>query len=115
MSAQVEVAPRVPFNIELKRYGDDVSVFSVTGEFDLAVAAAAEAALEPAFADPGGLLVVDLTGLEFIDSSGIAMLYALARTRPDLDTLRLVPSRFAGVNRVLDLTAVGSVFPIVPA
>jgi anti-sigma B factor antagonist len=115
MSAQAEVAPPGAFKIEQKLYGDEVSVFTVTGELDLAVAAAAQEALEPAFADPTGLLVIDLTGLEFIDSSGISLLYALARSRPDLETLRLVPSRFAGVNRMLDLTAVGSVFPIVPA
>jgi hypothetical protein len=41
------------------------------------------------------------------------LVYSLARSRPDQESLRLVPSRHDGVNRVLELTDVGSVIRIV--
>jgi anti-sigma B factor antagonist len=113
MLTQTEERFDGPLTIERTRYGDDVIVFSLSGEFDLAVAAQAMDALAPALDEPGAMIVVDLTELEFIDSSGVAFFYGLARARPDKDSLRLLRSRHAGVNRVLDLAEVGAVIPIV--
>jgi anti-anti-sigma factor len=73
----------------------------------------ARAAIEPTIADRSELIVIDLDQLEFLDSSGVALLYSLARSRPDPASLRLLPSRHVGVNRVLELTDVGSVIRIV--
>lgn len=115
MLAQTEERIDGPLTIERTRYGDDVVVFSLSGEFDLAVAAQAEEALAPALDEQGAMIVVDLTDLEFIDSSGVGLFYSLARSRPDRDSLRLLRSRHPGVNRVLDLTNVGALIPIVSA
>jgi anti-anti-sigma factor len=101
-----------PFAIEEARYGDDVIVLSLSGELDLAVIEIAKAALEP-IADRPELAVIDLTDLEFLDSSGVAALYAFARARSDMDSVRLLPSRHDGVNRNLQITDVGSVIRIV--
>ncbi len=115
MSAQTEVALEGPLGIKRTRYGDDVLVFALTGELDLSVADAARDVLGVRVEDFGGLLVLDLTHLEFIDSSGIALIYELARARPDPASLRLLPSRHGGVNRLLKLTAVDSVITIAPS
>jgi anti-anti-sigma factor len=112
MLGQTEERFDGPLIVERTRYGDDVIVFSLAGELDLAAAPAAWLALEPALEDPGTKLVVDLADLEFVDSSGIALLYRLAQAR-DRDSLRLLPSRHAGVNKVIDLTGVGAIIPIV--
>jgi anti-sigma B factor antagonist len=104
-----------PITVEQKRYGDDVLVVALSGELDAAVVDTARAALEAAVDDPCGLVVIDLTALEFLDSSGVALLYELARTRPEKDRLRLLRGNHAGVTRVLELTQVDQVMSVVPS
>jgi anti-sigma B factor antagonist len=112
MLAQTNTQPGGPFTIEETRYGDDVIVFSLGGELDLAVVETANEALEAVAGSPA-LIIIDLTDLEFLDSSGVALLHRLARNHREPDSLRLLSSRHEGVNRVLDLTKVGSAIPIV--
>lgn len=113
MLTQNETSLEGPLTIERTRYGDEVLVFTLAGEFDLAGAADARAMIEPALTDPDVMTVFDLTSLEFIDSSGIALLYRVAGAHADKDNLRLMPSRHPGVNRVLALTGVAATIPIV--
>lgn len=113
MLAQIEERFDGPLTIERTRYGEDVIVVSLAGELDLAVAADAKAVFAAALEEHGAMLVVDLTELEFIDSSGVALFYGLARSHHDKDSMRLLRSRHEGVNRVLELTEVGAVIPIV--
>jgi anti-anti-sigma factor len=95
------------------RYGTEVLVISFDGELDLAVLETAKAALEPALVDPSQLVVLDLTDLELLGTCGVALFHALARARTTPDSLRILPSRHCGVNRVLELTDVGATIPIV--
>jgi anti-sigma B factor antagonist len=49
-----------------------IAVIAATGELDLSGAAALEAEIESLTADPDlGTVVLDLSGLEFMDSSGL--------------------------------------------
>jgi anti-anti-sigma factor len=57
----------------------DVVVAHVTGELDLAGAPSTGEAIGEAVPTSARALVVDFTKLEFIDSSGIAMLFNLVR------------------------------------
>jgi anti-anti-sigma factor len=113
MLAHTDTRSSGPFTIEETLYGSEVLVYSLVGELDLAVVGIVKAAIEPTIADRSELIVIDLDRLEFLDSSGVALLYSLARSRPDPESLRLLPSRHVGVNRVLELTGVGSVIRIV--
>jgi anti-sigma B factor antagonist len=76
------------------------------GELDLANAATAEAQLDEAVAN-GAPVVIDLRQLEFIDSTGIALLVRAIQADGDAPRLSFVPSEFDAVNKVLDLTGVG--------
>jgi len=89
------------------RVGEDgTSRFvALAGELDLANAGTAEAELDAARA-AGPRLVVDLRRLEFIDSTGIALLVGLIGRDGDSAEVRFVPSEFAAVTRVLELTGV---------
>jgi anti-anti-sigma factor len=78
---------------------------SLRGELDLANAETAEAELEAALAD-GIPVVVDMRQLEFIDSTGIALLVRAIQDDGSLNRLRFVPSEFDAVNKVLELTGV---------
>jgi anti-anti-sigma factor len=113
MLAHTDTHSSEPFTIEKTPYGSEVLVYSLAGELDLAVVEIAKAAIEPMIEDRSELIVIDLDRLEFLDSSGVSLLYSLARSRPDPESLRLLPSRHVGVNRVLELTDVGSVIRIV--
>jgi anti-anti-sigma factor len=64
--------------IEVEERGDIV-VARLTGELDLAGAPHANETITGAVPTSARGLVVDLTELEFIDSSGVSMLFGIAR------------------------------------
>ena len=78
----VEAEPSLgAFGYEYRSTGDRI-VVAVEGEIDLATAPALLAALRDAVASPASAVVADLTGVEFIDSSGVhALLVAAAAAR----------------------------------
>jgi anti-anti-sigma factor len=83
---------------------------SLCGELDLSNACTAELQLEEAL-NSGRPLLIDLTNLEFLDSTGIALLVA-ALGRPDAGSrLRFLPSETLGVRRVLSLTGLEERLP----
>jgi anti-anti-sigma factor len=75
---------------------------SLRGELDLSNVETAEAALTEALASSKKVLV-DLGSLEFLDSTGIALLVG-ALQRNDAERLSFVPSKSSGVTRLLSLT-----------
>jgi anti-sigma B factor antagonist len=95
--------------VETYHDGDGTTVLQLYGEFDLASAPTLEAALARAEAELGPL-VIDLSALEFIDSTGISHLLA-AHTRAEDDERELVflkgpPSvekilRITGLDQIL--------------
>ena len=85
--------------------------FCLRGELDLSNACTAELKLEEALNSKRPLLI-DLSQLEFLDSTGIALLIT-ALGRPDARRLEFVPSETAGVRRVLSLTGLEERLPYV--
>jgi anti-sigma B factor antagonist len=84
---------------------------ALAGELDLANAARVSAELERL--ETSGVPVrIDLSELEFIDSTGIAILVA-AHKRLE-NRLQVVPSPAPVVRRVLDITGLGAKLPIAP-
>lgn len=93
-------------------------LISLCGELDLANAATAEAELDGALGAAAEQVVVDLRELEFIDSTGIALLVAALRRNGEESRLRFVPDKSPAVVRVLELTGVEEKLPlaeVVPA
>jgi anti-anti-sigma factor len=84
----------------------EIRTLRLHGELDLATAGMLEEPLEEALADSSGQLVLDLSGLTFIDSTGIAILIGAIARGDDGPALRFVPSPAPGVARVLKLTGV---------
>ncbi len=79
------------------------------GELDLSNACTAELKLEEALNSKRPVLI-DLSRLEFLDSTGIALLIT-ALGRPDARQLEFVPSETPGVRRVLSLTGLEERLP----
>jgi anti-sigma B factor antagonist len=88
--------------------------FRVRGDVDLATATALEEALEAAIRDSVGALVVDLTDVSFIDSTGLQV---LLRTRGLLgreDRALALVCPHGPVRRVFELAGVSDVFALYP-
>jgi len=104
-TAHLETATRV--------YGSTVTV-TMTGELDLAVADGLAHVLHRALAQRPRILVLDLSGLTFVDCAGIrAVLAARRQVEAHAAHLSIVPA--AGpVHRVFDLAGVASSLPFVP-
>jgi anti-sigma B factor antagonist len=91
---------------------DGTRVVSLSGELDLSNAETAETALQEALAADAPL-IVDMRELEFIDSTGIALLVGIiGGERPGV---RFVPSGSAAVTRVMELTGLAGRLPLVEA
>lgn len=88
-------------------------VLVVTGEIDLASAPQLSDALVPAVAASHDL-VVDLSGVTFLDSSGLNVFVQVQQTQRQTDEqfqLRLVVTRDA-IRRVFDVTGLTQVFAL---
>jgi anti-sigma B factor antagonist len=92
------------FEVRVDEDGKTVTL-SFAGELDLASAATTKENLARVLEDGAAQVVVDLTELTFIDSTGIALLVLAKRGDGD-GRLRFVPSESAAVCRVLALTGV---------
>jgi anti-sigma B factor antagonist len=88
---------------------------SLAGELDLTNAKTFAAELERAEVEGDASITIDMTELEFIDSTGIAALLAAhQRLNENGDggvRLRLVPSRAGAVQRVMSLTGLDEAIP----
>jgi anti-anti-sigma factor len=91
----------------------DRSTVALRGELDLSGVDRARQAIEEAEAGEASLLVLDLSELDFIDSTGLEVMLRAARRAQD-DGRRLVvqrPSRY--VRRLLEMTAIDQSLDIV--
>jgi anti-anti-sigma factor len=86
---------------------------SLRGELDLANAATAEAQLRKALEANDAPVIIDMSELEFIDSTGIALLVAALAPNGNTVELRFVPSNSPAVMRVLELTGLAERLPLV--
>jgi len=94
-------------------YGGEVVTVSLRGELDRANVGSAERAIEAVMIQEGIRLVIDLADLEFLDCSGVALLWKVGR-HPDAESrVRVIPSDFLGVGKILSLAAVDSRLRIV--
>jgi anti-anti-sigma factor len=88
----------------------DTIVIALCGELDLANASTAESALR-GFIDAGIPIVVDMSELEFIDSTGIAVLVAALNGDGGETRIKFIPSAAPAVARVLELTGLAERMP----
>ncbi len=79
---------------------------TLRGELDLATAGRLEAAL----AEAGGPVVLDLTGLTFMDSTGVRML--LEAAEGDNGELRIVPPVGGDARVTIEETGIAALLPL---
>jgi anti-sigma B factor antagonist len=93
---------------------DGTHTIALCGELDLANAGTAEAALEESL-EAGTQVVVDMRELEFIDSTGIALLVAALGRGGSEPKVKFIPSTSPAVTRVLELTGLAERLPLAEA
>jgi len=94
---------------------DGSRVVAFAGELDLANAGTAESALEGPLADGSLPVIVDMRELEFIDSTGIALLVSALSRNQDGGQISFIPSDSPAVTRVLELTGLAERLPLAEA
>jgi anti-sigma B factor antagonist len=101
---------RKPADIESKPEGDSVTV-AVSGEIDLSTADQLDAAIREAKKTETDRVIVDLSGLSFVDSTGLGVLLeAIKRNRSDGNRLSFVPSKHDSVTMLIALTCTAEMF-----
>jgi anti-anti-sigma factor len=92
---------------------EEARIVRVTGEIDLSNAAELLDEIGDAVRSGAAAIIVDLSGVTFLDSSGIAMLFRLRqRLAHSRQELRLVVPGDSPIRRVLDITRMGELIPI---
>jgi anti-sigma B factor antagonist len=101
-------------DISLDRPYPDTAVLTVRGEIDTLTAPAFTAATEELLTASSEILVMDLTEVRFLASSGLAVLISAAHRTEDRGTrLRLVIASRA-VRRPLEITGTAVLFDLHP-
>lgn len=91
--------------------GGDMHTLTLEGELDLANSADVERELRRIEATDADVILVDLRGLSFIDSTGMKLLVTAA-ARARADNRLVLHGATAGVLRVLRIAGVASLLPL---
>jgi anti-anti-sigma factor len=102
--------PAKPLEVETYREGDSMTI-AVSGELDLATVHRLDAAIRRAEETEVGRIVLDLSALSFLDSTGLSVLLnASVRNRGDGNRLTFIPSKHDAVQRLIALTDTAEMF-----
>jgi anti-anti-sigma factor len=92
---------------------DDVVIAKMAGELDLSNAPSTGEEIAAGVPNTARALVVDLSALDFLDSSGVSMLFRLARRLGGRrQQLHVVAPTGAAVARVLEIVEFGRAAPL---
>jgi anti-sigma B factor antagonist len=86
------------------------TVLAVSGELDVASAPELRTAGEQAYADGSSVLVLDLSDVSFLDSSGLGALIAIRNASLSESRSLLLRRPSARVDKVLELSGLTKVF-----
>src|SRR5271170_7191462 len=105
---EVEPAPDGNASVDHWIDPDGAWVIKISGEVDVSNIDVLHAAIDPIIAVVPDQLIYDLSGLEFIDSSGLALLLAGAHQVKKVSLRDPSPA----VRRIIEVTGLGDVLPI---
>jgi anti-sigma B factor antagonist len=105
------MSPSAPFDVRSERT-DRAHRLTPTGELDIATAPILARAFDAVYGADDQMIVVDLTELSFMDSTGIHLLVQMNTACKAADRLRIVNGSPA-VVRVLDVSGLRDHLPII--
>jgi anti-sigma B factor antagonist len=89
---------------------DGTAVIRLSGELDMVSVETVRSVIEGALAGPGDRLVFEVSALDFMDSSGIALLISMTRKVTAVE----VRNPTAIVRRIIELTGLTDILIMVP-
>jgi anti-sigma B factor antagonist len=92
----------------------DAPGLAVRGDLDIATAQALDDALADTIRESDGALVVDLSGVEFLDSSGLQVMLRARALLGREDRALAVVCPHGPVRRVFELSGVSEIFALFP-
>ena len=97
--------------LEVVREADDAGavVLRVSGEIDLATLPVLSAAMDKVLAETPAVLHLEVSAVDFMDSSGIAQLLQIANDGPAVRLLH--PSE--AVRQIIELSGLKSILPVI--
>ncbi|HKX76775.1 MAG TPA: STAS domain-containing protein [Acidimicrobiia bacterium] len=101
-------------HIEVSRQAD-WTVVKVDGEIDLATVEQLESAVDQALRSGATQLVIDLTGVTFLDSTGLRALLQTHGRMSDLGGSLALVLNGGPVERLLDIAGVAGTFAVYPS
>jgi anti-sigma B factor antagonist len=102
------------FSIELEADDNGAQIFRLSGDLDVATAPALRGALSEAATQGRHELIVDLTRIEFLDSTGLgALIGANKRAQENGGEVRIVAAE-GQILRLLRITGLLTVFRVFP-
>jgi anti-anti-sigma factor len=103
-----------PFEVKVGDPEQGVQAISVRGELDLSTAPELEGPLEQTLENGKGSVLIDLTGCEFIDSTGIALIVRAWQRLQSGENGRalVICSQNDQVRRVLEITGLELSIPV---
>ncbi len=90
------------------RKEDGATVIFLSGDLDMACVGQARTAIDAALGASPGRVVLDASGLEYMDSSGIALLVQVAQKARQVQVRNPTPI----VRRLLELTGLGEILQV---
>ena len=107
--AELDPADEAYCTAEVSRE-DAVAVIRLSGELDMVSVEHVRSVIEGALAGRGDRLVFEVSGLDFMDSSGIALLISMTRQVTSVE----VRNPTAIVRRIIELTGLTDILLMVP-
>jgi anti-anti-sigma factor len=102
----------VPFEVDSEELEDGIRTFTIRGELDMSTVPDLEQKLEPALADPGVSIMLDLSDCGFIDSTGIALIVRAWQQLGSGGGRLALCSHNLQVRRLIEITGVESSIPM---
>lgn len=102
------------FHVALLRPAGDVAVVEASGELDLLTSSEFRDCLVSATGEGAERVVVDLTGVTFIDSSALGALVGGARRSAERGAELMIVCPAGSVARVIEITGLNRAFAIYP-
>jgi len=96
--------------------GTDTARITLAGEIDMDNARQVETGILGAISNQLTGVTLDLSGIEYIDSAGLRVLFALGARLTTLQiSLRLLVPEHSPVRRVIDLSGMAATIPVQPS
>lgn len=108
----VSSVPMLPVAVSASRRRDGTIVVTLAGELDVAGAPIVRQALVDALNDGAPLLVVDLSQLGFIDSTGLGVLVGALKRAHSMDAEFVLANPSRAVSRVFEIAGLDRVMPV---